>query len=77
MSALLIKNFPPDLHQRLKKEAERNHRSMTRQALVLIEQALSPTQAVLGVKKDLPKPIDLGTKPSSQWIYKAIRAGRK
>jgi plasmid stability protein len=41
MPGLLIKDFPPDLHTRLKEEAARHHRSMTRQALVLLEQALS------------------------------------
>src|SRR3990172_7929610 len=41
MSGLLIKDFPPELHLKLKEEAARHHRSMTRQALALLEQALS------------------------------------
>ena len=41
MPGLLIKDFPPELHRRLKAEAERHHRSMTRQALALLEQALA------------------------------------
>ena len=31
MSGLLIKDFPPEWHRRLKEEAARYHRSMTRQ----------------------------------------------
>lgn len=41
MPGLLIKDFPPELHRRLKEEAARYHRSMTRQALALLEQALA------------------------------------
>lgn len=41
MPSLLIKDFPPELHRRLRDEAARNHRSMTRQALALLEQALA------------------------------------
>ena len=40
MPGLLIKDFPSELHRRLKEEAARYHRSMTRQALALLEQAL-------------------------------------
>ena len=47
MTGLLIKDFPPELHRRLKEAAARSHRSMTRQALVLLEQALSaPSQNI-------------------------------
>lgn len=55
MSGLLIKDFPPELHRRLKEEAERNHRSMTRQAVALLEQALAvqPRNAAA----QLPKPL--------------------
>lgn len=40
MAALLIKDLPPRLHQRLKAEARRQRRSMTQQALALLEQGL-------------------------------------
>ena len=36
MAGLLIKDFPPDLHRKLKAEAAHYHRSMTRQALTLL-----------------------------------------
>lgn len=57
MPGLLIKDFPPELHRRLKEEAVRYHRSMTRQALVLLEQALSaPSQNTAGLLPDPLKP---------------------
>jgi hypothetical protein len=40
MAGLLIKDFPPALHRRLKEVAARHHRSMTREALVLLDEAL-------------------------------------
>ena len=40
MPGLLIKDLPPELHRRLKAEAARHHRSMTRQALALLEAGL-------------------------------------
>lgn len=55
MPGLLIKDFPPELHRKLKEEAARHHRSMTRQALALLEQALSAPAK--NAAELLPKPI--------------------
>lgn len=41
MTAFVIKNFPEDLHSRLKARAQRNHRSLTREVLSLVESALN------------------------------------
>jgi plasmid stability protein len=55
MPGLLIKDFPPELHLKLKEDAARHHRSMTRQALALLEQALSaPARNAADL---LPKPL--------------------
>jgi plasmid stability protein len=43
MSGLLIKNVPPELHQRLRERAARNRRSLTQEALSLLEVALNET----------------------------------
>ncbi len=40
MPALVIKQLPAELHQRLKEDAAQHHRSMTQQAIVILEQAL-------------------------------------
>ncbi|MDD5329047.1 MAG: hypothetical protein PHX38_03520 [Sulfuricella sp.] len=75
MPGLLIKDFPPELHARLKLEAARNHRSMTRQALMLLEQALRGSGAKPGPTP--PEPIDLGVSHDSEWVYRAAREGRE
>jgi len=41
MPGLLIKDFPKDLHEQLKNRAARNHRSLTREALAILEAALA------------------------------------
>ena len=41
MSALLIKNIPEELHQRLKTRATARGRSMAREVLWILEQAVS------------------------------------
>lgn len=57
MSGLLIKDFPPELHRKLKEEAARHHRSMTRQALALLEQALAaPARNAADLLPDPLKP---------------------
>lgn len=40
MPALLIKDLPAEVHSWLKEEAVRNRRSMTQQAIVLIEERM-------------------------------------
>ena len=58
MPGLLIKDFPPELHRRLKQEAARYHRSMTRQALALLEQALAaPARDAADLLPDPLKPL--------------------
>lgn len=74
MSGLLIKDFPPELHRKLKEEAVRHHRSMTRQALALLEQALSaPARNAADL---LPKPLKLATQLDSDDVVAVIREGR-
>ena len=58
MPGLLIKDFPPELHRRLKQEAARYHRSMTRQALALLEHALAaPARNAADLLPDPLKPV--------------------
>lgn len=74
MSALLIKDFPPELHRKLKEEAARNHRSMTRQALALLEQALSGPER--NAADFLPKPLKPSGKIAPDDVVSVIRKGR-
>jgi plasmid stability protein len=74
MTGLLIKDFPPELHRKLKEAAARSHRSMTRQALVLLEQALSaPSQNTAGL---LPDPLKPAITLSSSDVVDVIRENR-
>ena len=41
MATLVVKNFPEALHEGLRRRAEQNHRSMTQEAIVLLEQGLA------------------------------------
>jgi plasmid stability protein len=64
MPTLVIKNLPAELHRRLKKEAEKTHRSMTKEAIYLMETALqgepTPPQA-----REMPAPYQ-GPKPLTE-----------
>lgn len=46
MSTLVIKNLPDDLHARLKEQAERNRRSVTMEAITLIEHGIARKRVV-------------------------------
>lgn len=74
MPGLLIKDFPPELHQKLKAEAARYHRSMTRQALVLLEQALSAPEKNSAAL--LPSPIKPITTVTADDVVNLIRENR-
>lgn len=41
MPTLTLKNLPESLHRRLKERAARNHRSLNREAIRLLEQAVA------------------------------------
>ena len=46
MPALVIKELPVELHRRLKDEAVQHHRSMTQEAIVILEQGLHRARAI-------------------------------
>ena len=85
MASLVLKNVPRQLHQRLKVEAVRNRRSMTQQAIVLLETSLGAAAARTPSLKaaDFPpaqKLMDPATgKPTlltQPMLRRAIREGR-
>ena len=71
MSSLLIKNIPDDLKKKLKEQAELNHRSMNKQVVSLLEQAVARPSVA-----SLPPPIKLKFRPTDAWLDKAKRWGR-
>lgn len=40
MASLMIRDLPPELHNRLKDRAKANRRSLNKEALVILEEAL-------------------------------------
>jgi len=73
MAALMIKDVRPALHTRLRQEAQKHHRSMTRHALALLERALEPGRILTA---DLPPPLKGKQKLSDAWLGRAKRTGR-
>jgi hypothetical protein len=75
MNSIIIKNVPPKIHRWLKQEAERQHRSLNRQALATLEQSMtSSATARIGY---LPPPVTLKCGPLSfEDIDRAKREGR-
>lgn len=71
MPALVIKELPVEIHRRLKEDAEQHHRSMTQQAIVILEQALhrvKPMPAVNAYRGRFPL--------TNAFIHAAKREGR-
>ena len=76
MPALLIRDLPDELHRKLKERAAANHRSMSRELLVVLEEALHESAG--------PPPLAAvdrmrvtGTKPLTQELLdQARREGR-
>ena len=81
MAALLIKNLPPALHESLRTRAERNHRSMTKEVLTILEHTLDETKKTALAEPPVP-PLRHVTmfklrKPlTAQFIDRVIREGR-
>lgn len=80
MSTLVVKNLPEQLHARLKAQAQEHHRSITKEAIALIEQGLlAPrTAASRADAPPLPPLVRLPGGPlTTEWIEAAIADGRR
>ena len=77
MPDLIIRKVPAEMHKQLKRRAARNHRSLTKEALAILESALRedperPTLAAIDRLRVKPrKPI------TAAFIRRAIRQGRE
>ena len=72
MPGLVIKDLPETLHRKLKEQAARHHRSMTREALALLEQGLGEYR----VSPEAPPPFKGRIALTGSMIDKAKRSGR-
>ena len=73
MTGLLIKDLPSHLHLKLQERARRNHRSMTREALALLESALDQAPP----PRDLPPLLHAGRPLTRDFLERAKRHGRE
>ena len=74
MSTIVIRDLPDELHRRLKAQAKRNHRSLNKEAIALLEQQLGPQRP----PATLPPPVRLKAGPVTiGQIEAAISRGRE
>lgn len=71
MPAFLVKDLPPGLHERLRQEATRHHRSMNREVIAILEKELSAVRL-----SELPPPVKPLVPVDGRWIADAIRKAR-
>ena len=77
MPGVLIKNVPPQLHERLKQRAARHRRSMNRELLVLLEEALDD-RACPPTLETIDRLRVYGRRPLSEALVDdALTAGRR
>jgi plasmid stability protein len=70
MASILIKDIPIDLHERLRQAAQRDHRSLNKEVIALLEEALSPPTV-------LPPPIQGAFALTPGWLERAVAEGRE
>lgn len=73
MAGLVIKDLPPELHRKLKEQAARHHRSMTKEVLAVLEQALSKEVS----PQEAPPPFKGRFALTDEFIDQAKREGRE
>ena len=73
MAGLVIKDVPAELHRKLKEQAARHHRSMTKEVLAVLERALSEADFA----KEAPPPFKGRFTLTDEFIDRARREGRE
>ncbi len=76
MSGLLIKELPKDLHRRLRLRAKASHRSLGREALVIIQEALND-RAGPPTLMEVDQLRQKGAQPLTDAILEAARKDRR
>jgi plasmid stability protein len=72
MPSLVIKNLPEDLHIKLKAQAARHHRSMTREAIAILSEGVANS-----VAREQPAPYKGRFPITEEFINAAKREGRE
>ena len=73
MPGIIVRDLSPALHTRLKQEAQRHHRSMTREVIVILEEALGGSG---GDGRTYPAAVKLSRPLTDEFLNKAKRWGR-
>lgn len=73
MPGLVIKQLPEELHRKLKEQAARHHRSMTKEAITLLEKGLALDEEV----REPPTPYKGKFPLTDGFVDKAKREGRE
>lgn len=76
MPSLLIKDVPKEIHAWLKREAERNRRSMTQEALVVFEERMAGSFRPVP-RMTYDRPVRTRKPVTADWVVAAIREGRE
>ncbi len=71
MPAIVVRDLPPAIHQKLKQQAERNHRSMNREIIAVLEREMNAPRPV-----ELPAPVKSLVPVDGRSIADAIRRDR-
>ena len=71
MASLVIKQVPDELHQRLKTEAKRHHRSMNKHVIALLSDALGS-----GVESPRFAAAEGRFALTDEWLQRAKQEGR-
>jgi hypothetical protein len=77
MPALVIKDFPPKLHRKLKEVSARHRRSMTQEALMMLEEALIREEASKRGTREFPPPVKGPFPLTDEFLDWAKREGRE
>lgn len=73
MPGFVIKDLPAKLHRKLKAQATRHHRSMTKEVLAVLERALSERDR----PQEIPPPFKGRFALTDEFIDQARREGRE
>jgi plasmid stability protein len=72
MPSLILRDLPEEVHQRLRDRAQRHRRSMTKEAVSILERELLATGPV-----KLPPPVAASRPIPSDVIDEAVEEGRE
>lgn len=72
MPSLILRDLPDEVHKRLRERAQRHHRSMTKEAVSILERELFAAGPV-----KLPPVVSSGEPVPANLIDRAIEEGRE